>query len=441
MKYYALSFICLILIECKPKNQIKPKPALVYPTSIQLKGISGEVARLDWEMYGGFYCGWECFPTKEDYKHILPDSYEIYIGTSKTTLKRYKTVSFKTNFTNEVFDKNQSLFVQLKAIYLSAGKEVVSNIIMLSSDRIYDSQVINVKFKGFFIDQQGERFVSNWAIVPSHLGISKAILIGRNNKNEYGAWYQDFNNNKQFWLWKNITQGKWSPNQKKVILSKLIDKKTESIYELYVFDIETFQLETIPYGGKSILGFSWSPDAKSIAFSSSDSLSNYSIFTKEIGKVGLTTLTQTDNNFPAFRAGTQSIEGFYDLKWLGDEIIFQKSISYVKGNATVGETKIFSLNPNTKILIEVPVFEDSDWNEWSLNVSPNKSKIAFVSRRSGYLAIWVKDLTNNTRYQITNQVCLPCNFTVSEWLNENELIYVTSNSNSEESVFYKAKLK
>lgn len=440
MRYYVLGLLYVILLSCRDKAT-QVRPVEVYPSGIYLKGISGTSVNLSWQVYGGYSCGWECFPDENDYKHIVPDYYEIYTGNSKSSLSRYKIISGKSTDLNEIFPQNQSLYIQLKAIYSAGAKEAVSNVIMVSSDKIPQSQRLDTQYNGFTMDNQGEKFVSVWVIRPTVLNDSKAILVGKNNNNEYGTWFQDKINNKQVWLWKNITSAAWSPDKRKVLLSKLIDKKTESVNELYIFDSESFQLEPIPFKGKSVSGFSWSPDSKSVVFCSSDSLSNYKIHKKELGVADIATLLETNNNTAAFHAGTQAIEGFYSLKWkAADEIIVQKSLTYIKGNQALGEQQIYSLNTNNKTLIRASVFEDSDWTEWSLASNDNGSKIAFVSRRSGYAALWIKDVLKNRMYQLSNQACLSCNLSFNEWITNDELVYSTLNSNSDELIFYKVKL-
>lgn len=440
MRYYVLGLLYILLLSCRDKGT-QISPVKVYPSGISLKGISGTSVNLSWQVYGGYYCGWECFPDENDYKHIVPDYYEVYTGTSKRNLSRYKVISGKINNLNEILPQNQSFYIQIKAIYSAGAKEVVSNIIMVSSDKIPQSQHLETQYKGFTIDNQGEKFVSFWVIRPTVLNDSKAILVGENNKNEYGTWFQDKTNNKQVWLWKNITSAAWSPDKRKIILSKLIDKKIESVNELYIFDSESFQLEPIPFKGKNVISFSWSPDSKSLVFCSSDSLSNYKIYKKEVGVTDIVTLLEINNNTVAFHAGTQAIEGFYSLKWKDtDEIIVQKSLTYIKGNQVLGEHQIYSFNLNNKTLVRASVFEDNDWTEWSLASNDSGSKIAFVSRRSGYVALWIKDVLKNRMYQLSNQVCLSCNLTFNEWITNNELVYSTSNNNSEELTFYKVKL-
>lgn len=437
MKYYFLSFIFVLLLQCRPKEPINP--ARVYPSGIQLRGISGELINLSWQVYGGYNCGWECIPDEDDYEHITPDYFEIYTGTSKNNLRKYKIVSGKIGVINEVFPDNQSIYVQIKAIYAAGAKEVSSNVIMVSSDKIPQAQKMGVVNKGYTFNYQGDLYSSFWTIRATLLTTSKAILVGKNSKNEYGTWFRDFLNNKQLWLWNNITSATWSPDNKKAILSKLIEKKTGSIYELYMFDSETLQLTSINFSGQSAISTTWSPDAKFVAFCVTDSLSNYTIYSRGTTSADLVKLFETKNNIAAFNAGTQNLEGISGLKWVQDEILFHKTDNYIKDNQILGETQIYSLNINSKTISRASDFEENDWREISLGLNPNQTKIAFISRRSGYLAIWIKDLEKKRSYQISNQICLPCNFSFEQWVTNSELIYSTSNSNTEEFVVYKVQ--
>ena len=98
------------------------------------------------------------------------------------------------------------------------------------------------------------------------------------------------------------------------------------------------------------------------------------------------------------------------------------------------------IRDSSKIMTIVPDFEESDWGEVSLDTNPSGTKIAFVSRRSGYVSIWVKDLEKKRSYQVSNQLCLPCNLSVEQWTSNNELTYSASNSNTGELSFYKIKV-
>lgn len=440
MKKYVVLLMSFLLFGCKPKP-IEPVSSFIYPDTIYLRGISGTPSTLSWHLGGGYpYCGWECVVDYSLYTHIKPDYYEVYWGENKSNMVKYKTLSNGEILSFEdVLPMNKSFFLQLKAFYTTKSLIVSSNIIQISSDKIPQAQLINDTFdKNASYDLNGDVFRYEWSYSLSRTTNIKAIVIGKNAKNEYGTWYYDLATGKQIWLWKNFTRGiQWLADGSKAILGKSLDPKPYT--EIYIFNTTDFSVKLFSDPNMTIQATSWLPNGKTVAYIETDTLNRYpnhfSVLTKNIETNTIKTLVTFNN--------TSSENSIYlnGLKYLDDKLLFQKTTFYSKNGTTMSNGEINSVSISNGSLKRELDFEESDWQELSLNHNPSSSKIAFNSRRSGYEAVWVKNLVTKRTYQVFSAAsCQNCNVSFVEWLNDDEIICNSWNGNTNESYFYRVTL-
>jgi Tol biopolymer transport system component len=156
---------------------------------------------------------------------------------------------------------------------------------------------------------------------------------------------------------------------------------------------------------------SFSPDGSRVAFLSSEGNSEkyiYDLWTIIPGTGEKTRLS----NFDAAGFYTQSS---YDWSASGSSV-------YLQGRFNITDRDdIFKFDIATKTLS--PVIQ-SAWNEASPSLSPDQTKIAFVSDRTGENELWLYDLQSETYVQITGEKSydFDSRYTNLTWLDNNQML-------------------
>jgi Tol biopolymer transport system component len=113
----------------------------------------------------------------------------------------------------------------------------------------------------------------------------------------------------------------------------------------------------------------------------------------------------------------------YDWSASGEEV-------YLDGWFEPGNHGIYKFNLSTKIL--TPIIQ-SDWHDRDPSRSPDETKIAFISDRSGEYELWIYDMTDSKYIQVTGEASyhFDSRYTSLQWLsNEEMLITIFEDSKS-----------
>lgn len=209
----------------------------------------------------------------------------------------------------------------------------------------------------------------------------------------------------------------WAPTGNALVYIKY-EAVGNSLYpkRLMQYDIEqdtSITLQEIDYTKYYISSPQYFVDFETIVFSSSEG--NSEIYLDDLWTLNIETKEKTKiSDFE--KAGVVLSYG-YDVSMNGDNIF----ISGYKTNSETYPTNIYKYETVTGSLTDLLV---TRWRDERPTVSPDNSKIAFVSGRSGTSELWVYNLDSQKYSQITgdNQYKFYGPNSYIQWLDENQLI-------------------
>lgn len=235
-------------------------------------------------------------------------------------------------------------------------------------------------------------------------------------------YFKSLNSQSANLLAANATGGKWSINNKFVYITSL----DEGIYRypsaLKIVDAETATSETlvsVAYHDYYIQNPAFTPDGQRVTYLSSEGnsgKSRYDLWSLDPDTSEKVKLTH-------FEDVGFHIDYFYAFANSGEE-------AYVDGTYDVQhQHSIFKINLATQSIS--PVIE-SQWNDIAPSLSPDNSKIAFISDRSGRNELWTYDLQTSGYRQITgSQYVFDARYSNLQWVdNDQMLITVFDGENS-----------
>lgn len=211
-------------------------------------------------------------------------------------------------------------------------------------------------------------------------------------------------------------EASWSANDNMfVYLNSKLAGNTIFPYKVKVFDVEnrtTTTLFEIDYSKYYVSSPVFKPGGEEISFLSSENSS--SVYNYNVWTVSLTSRQKTkisDLESLGFRT-----EGPLTWSSNGEEIYLD---GYYKSRNTV--RNIYKLKISTGEL--TPVIE-SRWNDRVPSISPDNSKIAFSSDRTGKNELWIYNLNTKKYGQITGGSIyyFDSRYTNIQWLNNSEIL-------------------
>ena len=356
---------------------------------------------------------------------VLPDYYELYL--SKNTPDNFQMIStIDTSYINKSFTiigltNNELYYVYLKEV-TAGGKETKN-----SNVAVFVPSAFEPSYNFILKEYHGHDLYSfdwNWSnrIVyathfyeysPGHA--AESIFISESDTPELvdiNCWSPEFNN--------YGTMITYSSDKGEVFDGKIIPE------HLMTYDLASKKISRLTSGYSVNRYPVWSPDNSLIAFSSSEN-GDYNLRLKLINLANHEIM-----ELPAGNGADQSILGYSQEHpaWSADgEYIYYTHRNYTNDNINPGYFDIYRMKSNGGV--PEPVF-DFDGIECAPAVSPDNSKIAFLSDLSGKLQIWVYSFTDNRFYQTFNN----SNYDFSEYWSEikwkdNKTLFFTAFSSEE----------
>jgi hypothetical protein len=206
----------------------------------------------------------------------------------------------------------------------------------------------------------------------------------------------------------------WSPSTNTLAYMKSIQVgNTRYPFALKLFDAQTgisTEVLEVPYNDYYVSSPTFTP-AGEIAFLSSENNSAKEIY--DLWKISLETKEKTV--LSDFESLGFNVNYNYGWSSAGDEVYLGGwyNTSYVHG--------IYRFNLSTKLL--TPIIQ-SDWYDRAPSLSPDETKIAFISSRSGEDELWIYDLTNSKFIQVTGEASyhFDSRYTNLQWLSNDEML-------------------
>jgi Tol biopolymer transport system component len=199
---------------------------------------------------------------------------------------------------------------------------------------------------------------------------------------------------------------------------------------LYPFRLKTYNCDTknavilseIDYSKYYISTPVFSKDGNTLSFLSSENNSKkefYDIWTIDIN-------SKTKSRLTSFENTHFIIQGSYDWSTDGTEIF----LSGYFENGTY-RSKLYKYNIGEARL--TPILE-TDWSDVSPTLSPDYSKIAFISNRSGDDEVWIFN-RNSSEYQMitgSSEYNFDARYSGIQWISNNEIVISAYHNNTSE---------
>ncbi len=174
----------------------------------------------------------------------------------------------------------------------------------------------------------------------------------------------------------------------------------------------TSTLMEVPYHNYYIANPTFTPDGSKVAFLSNEN--NSEKYINDLWTLDLT--TKEKNNVSNFEDIGFHTESKYDWANSGDEV-------YLGGRYYLNNDRynIYKFNIVNNTLTRVI---ESQWDDWSPSLSPDNTKIAFISGRTGRSELWIYDLTTFTFSQVTggSSYSFESRSTNLQWLSNSEML-------------------
>jgi Tol biopolymer transport system component len=181
----------------------------------------------------------------------------------------------------------------------------------------------------------------------------------------------------------------WSPDDSKIIFrsnKKVLYSDGEFIQNLAYYDYEMDSIkQLINDVDYQIFTPVYSEDGNRILFLSTeddDNNSNFNVWLMDLKSYEKTKITTLNSGFKDFRW----------VQWIDNEnMIFNAIANNYKYRIFKSPISYFNYEP----------FFESQWDDFSPSLSPDKSKLAFFSDRSGALEIWIYYIDDKKYKQVT----------------------------------------
>jgi Tol biopolymer transport system component len=331
---------------------------------------------------------------KERNYAVYPDHYEVYL--SKNTDDNWEMImTIDTSYINRSFiisglTNNELYYVYLKEIGNKNGETKNSNVAVFIPSAfkpLYNlilTNYYNNDLYSFDWSSSNNKIVyatTFYEFKPGYAAASVFIPLAGNEPQlvDIFCWFPDFNN--------DGTKISYSSDKGEVFDGKLMPE------HITVYDINTKASVRLTSGYSVNKYPAWSPVSSLIAFSTSDK-------SDEDLKIAL--LNPETRTYKVLQTGSdlsQDIISYSQERptWSADgEYIYYTHRYYTNANMNPGYFDIYRIRSNGGT--PEPVF-NSNRIECTPAVSPDNSKLAFLTNLNGRLQIWVYDFKDNKFHQ------------------------------------------
>jgi len=357
---------------------------------------------------------------KERNYSVYPDYYEVYLskdkGTSWEMIRTLDTTFINSSFTIPGLVNGNLYYVYLKETYTNTKTSKNTNVALFVPSAFkpaYSLILTNYSdndLYSFDWNSSNNDIVYATTFYEFKPGYAAASLFISRSDNEQqlvdiNAWFPHFN--------KDGTKISYSSDKGEIFDGKLMPE------HIAIYDVNTKTTNRIT-AGYSVKRYPvWSPDNSQIAFS-------YSEKSDESLRIALLNSDNHSRKTLQTESGLdQKILSYSQIRpaWSADgkHIYFTLWFS-TDFNINPGLYDIYRIGTNGGI--PEPVL-DSPWTECTPVISPDNSKLAFLSDYSGKLQIWVYDYTNNKFSQPfdTDIYSFEVVWSQLKWKNNNTILF------------------
>jgi hypothetical protein len=318
------------------------------------------------------------------------------MGENPTNLKPIKEInSLDSSFNITNLGTGIPYFLQVKMIFNHHKYEMTSQVILTIPGRYEIPIKMGIHSNFITNDIKGQLFYISYS--PDTTQFVASIR-------EKGAFSYNYKTNKLTKISNNFGLPIWSSTGNELLITKSYFDFTSTLANIEIFNssshLEFPQIKKkINLSYNTIDGYTWSRDEKNILFTvplpspatikkidlETDQIENFS----EPSRRDKSSLTWIDND-------NLLVGGFSSLNGL-----VHNGYSGVLNSTSVSSPLIY--NKNTKTYRDL-------WNDTNIGsigfptLIQKNTKLAYISNQSGYAAIWVYDIRNNTFQQLTQRL-------------------------------------
>jgi Tol biopolymer transport system component len=373
------------------------KPHIWTPTIEIIKGDNGATLLLEDPRPTQNYAGKP--PSNPDYFNIL-------ISDNLTDFDVYKKVDASTNaVVIDNLENGKSYYFMVTA-HKGNGDPVRSDTVTTIPS---EAKAIEKYFSD--LDFSMERLSTSY-------DKSYHSFVSNDYNGSYGdkLYFKDNASGVTSLLEANSQNANWSGTTPKLVY--LTTQGVGSI--IYPFELKLFNPEAnvsttlfeTPYNNYYVMNPTFTPDGEKVAFLSSENNPEKNIY--DLWTIN--PVTGEKIRITNFEDAGFYMEGSYSFSKSGEEL-------YLDGRHDLSKykTAIYKLNTSTKIFS--PVIE-TIWNDRVPSLSPDNTKLAFISDRTGKDELWIFDLVNSEYQQITGgpPYQFDSRYTNLEWANNDQML-------------------
>lgn len=333
------------------------------------------------------------FYKERDYT-IYPDYYEVYLseGTPDnwTLIRKIDSTYINKSFLINGLSNNELYYVYLKEYY-TKSKETKNSKVSVFVPSAYKptysfilKDYYNHDIYSFSLNNRNNDIVYGTKFYEFKPGYAAASVLISDSGNEpqlvdINSWYPVFNS--------TGTKISYFSDNGEVFDGNLLPE------HIVIFDVNSKKATKVTTGYSVNKYPAWSPDNSFIAFSSSDKSDQelrISVFSTETNSFSILQPQQAPNQNIIFYSEEQPVWS-QDMKY-----IYYTHRYFTNDNINPGYYDIYRIP--AKGGTAEPIF-NSDKLECNPSISPDDSKLAFLSDLNGKLQIWIYNFTDKRFYQ------------------------------------------
>ncbi|MEQ8555103.1 MAG: DPP IV N-terminal domain-containing protein [Cyclobacteriaceae bacterium] len=405
-----------LLVSCEEPDLIQETdPNGLYAPYLTSLRNDGEVT-LKWGKPACAMCGGcPCSQLHPDYFEVL------YSETDQGKLQVYTVVDNDVSETTvDHLDNQKPYYFAIKAV-ISGEKYTISETIMVipntpeNVNQLFNTVDKEAKLGSWSPDQSSVAYVGDYVWNDGNYSAQSVFISSSSGENSY-------------LVEKYARSPEWSPGGQQIVYQTDNEEANTSPgyrpTHLAIYDVNDSTVSRLTSGNSFNYLPTWSADGEWIAYLSDRAGGNeYNIW--KIPSTGGPPIQVTTDFNDLSDLAIKSSRSPEILSWSADG----KRIAFARYNSSTPlKTDIYSVTSDGD---DLQTMITSPWNDYCPAYSPDGEKIAFISDRSGKLAIWTMDLQTKKLSQISGSTekWIYVNAGKIAWSSSGDKILFTSSEN------------
>jgi dipeptidyl aminopeptidase/acylaminoacyl peptidase len=421
MKRYFILYFFAILFGCKQVEMVNNEEGMVDAEKFVMWTASPKATIDD----GMVLLNWSNSSIYDKillpYEWVHPDKFEIYF--SKNNMSAFQKLIELNNDTGCSYTVNELQNGEPYFFYVVSKKKGYKS---LTSDTIMAVPNKRNEFETLLtIDGENIRSLGNVSIAhqKNKIAFDANYFWGEEGENcclDGSVLLSNMDGSEKELVNINSFCPSWSPSNDKIVFNTLIyvwENGRDWISQIALYDCETKSITQLTEGKEHNFAPVFSKNGDLILFQSTKNTPEAYKTTDETN-IWLLNLI-TFESIQITDISKTSLQSAERPNWIDNDRFLFHGIYH--GKLFEEKRQLFTSSISTKQITKV---FDSQWNDHTPSISPNKKKIAFYSNRSGTSQIWIYNIDSKNYHQITgfsDLFCIPGSHI--EWLDDATIIH------------------